>query len=738
MLAAGRVVTFRPWGTDGRASSMRAMARVPLPPAESMKLTALAEIASGGMGSVEMARVDSGRLAGQILAIKRLHSSIANDKTFVDMFLDEAWLTAAMKSPHVMGVVAHGTDDRGMFLAVELIEGVPLSRLLKESRVKREAFSEQTVACVMMQICDGLTEAHTLKGTDGKPLGIVHRDLTPGNVLVAFDGNVKIVDFGIAKAEERITHTRTGTMKGKPAYMSPEQAKGSKSLDLRADLFSLGVMMFELLAGRRPWTDKSAFDVIMSAALKPHPKIGDLRPGVSPVFGEIIDKCLAKKANERWNSAAEIRDRLLAWRKEQHFTSPDLEVVRDFVLRNSQAQIEWFRRARLGEFAKGDAQTFKELEEAIDEARKRSGEAPLSVAPPTSSARSAFDALTPSKAKLLVVDDAASPKTPQAGTPTTGLFGPVETASGMRPTPQAPTPGADPTPLSGAAPGKVTGAPGRIATTMPSLYEASRQAQSQRAQSQPPPATQPIPTEPLPHVHPGGGLGGTIALTDGEFEVEALAPRSGAFGPQSGLRKAENVGLGGTAFMEVSPLKGMKLPDPRIDSSESDMYATIRVPELSDRPIQEVESRSVVRPLGGLVMPEDDLALGATMRSDDAPPPVREALRSTPPPGKRTDPPPGQPAPGRAEETRATGWNLRNTRAPEPPPEAKGLSGTTVLILILVAFIAGGAIAAWVAKTYLVQGSAEEPARDVLRSCPQVASCDEHPAPSGARSVAAS
>ena len=181
---------------------MRPMARVPLPPAESMTLTVLAEIASGGMGSVEMARVESGPHAGEVLGIKRLHSSIANDKTFVDMFLDEAWLTAAMKSPHVMGVVAHGTDDRGMFLAVELIEGVPLSRLLKEARVKRETFPEQIVACITMQICEGLIEAHGLKGTDGKPLGLVHRDLTPGNVLVAFDGNVKIVDFGIAKAEE--------------------------------------------------------------------------------------------------------------------------------------------------------------------------------------------------------------------------------------------------------------------------------------------------------------------------------------------------------------------------------------------------------------------------------------------------------------------------------------------------------------------------------------------------------
>ncbi len=662
------------------------MARVPLPAAEPMKLTVLAEVASGGMGSVEMARVESGRLAGEVLAIKRLHSSIANDQTFVDMFLDEAWLTAAMKSPHVMGVVAHGTDERGIFLAVELIEGVPLSRLLKEARVRKEAFSEQVVACIAVQICDGLTEAHGLKGTDGKPLGLVHRDLTPGNVLVAFDGNVKIVDFGIAKAEERITHTRTGTMKGKPAYMAPEQAKGSKSIDLRADLFSFGVMMFELLAGRRPWIEKSAFDVIMSAALKPHPNIADLRPGVSPVFGEIIAKCLAKKPSERWSSAAEIRERLISWRRAQSFTQPDLEVVRDFVLRCSQAQIEWFRRARAGEFIKGNAQTFKELEEAIDEARKKSGEAPLSVMPPSgvnSSGRAAFEAMTPTRAKV------------------GSEIAPV--------TPRPPSPASDPVPSAGRNAPFVPATP--LPPTMPSLSDASQQAQRRG------PAV--LVTQPLPLASdaapPRGGLSATIALSDADLELSDVPPKSGATGPQSGTRDIElpgpRLGLGGTAFMEVSPLKGMKIPDPRIEShSDSDMSATIRLPELSDRPIHDVESRSVIRPLGGKAATGDD-TLGATLRSEEGeeyPPahgPARVASVS-----ERPRPDDSRAASGTMSRStsgtmsRDTGWNLRKQAEPPPPPEVKGLSGTTVIVLILAAFIAGGAIAAWVAKTYLLKG----------------------------------
>ena len=160
------------------------MARVPLPPAEPMKLARLAEIARGGMGSVELARVEDGRLAGQIVAVKRLHANIASDPQFVSMFLDEAWLTAALHHVNVVAVAAWGDDDRGMFLAIEFVQGVSLQRLLKESKVNKEMFAERTVANLCSQICAGLTAAHSLRGADGALLGLVHRDLTPGNVLV--------------------------------------------------------------------------------------------------------------------------------------------------------------------------------------------------------------------------------------------------------------------------------------------------------------------------------------------------------------------------------------------------------------------------------------------------------------------------------------------------------------------------------------------------------------------------
>ena len=357
------------------------MSRVPLPPAEPMKLARLAEIARGGMGTVELARVEEGRLAGQMVAVKRLHPNIASDPQFVSMFLDEAWLTAALHHVNVVAVAAWGDDERGMFLAIEFVQGVSLARLLKESKQNQEMFAERTVANLCSQICAGLTAAHGLRGDDGALLGLVHRDLTPGNVLVRFDGLVKIVDFGIAKAEERISHTRTGTLKGKPAYMAPEQARGGK-VDQRADIFSFGVLMFELLAGQRPWKAKAAFDVMMEIAGDPPPRLSELRPALNPEFIAIVEKCLAKSPEERFSSAAEIQARLDAWRAQKGFLSDDQQSLAAFVVRNSDAQIAWYEAALRGDFIKVEkAESFKELEEKID-ALREDKERPRKKPPP--------------------------------------------------------------------------------------------------------------------------------------------------------------------------------------------------------------------------------------------------------------------------------------------------------------------------------------------------------------------
>jgi serine/threonine protein kinase len=324
------------------------------------------------MGIVQLCRVVGGRLDGKALAVKRLNPAIEQEPEFVNMFLDETWITKAIESPHVVKVEAWGRDDDGMFLAVELVQGVSLSRLMKESKEKKEPFAERTVANIASQLCSGLTAAHELRGENGSPLSLVHRDLTPGNVLCGFDGTVKIADFGIAKAEERLTSTRIGMMKGKPAYMAPEQARGGV-IDARADLFALGVVMFELLADRRPWLGTNDLETLVNVSTKAHPNLLDFRR-VSPVFVEIVDRCLKKNPDERFSSAREIGQLLHAWRSERGFVEDDRASLSAFVERNTQQQMAWFKQALSGELSHGGV-TFKDLEAKIDQ-RRKGAEAP--------------------------------------------------------------------------------------------------------------------------------------------------------------------------------------------------------------------------------------------------------------------------------------------------------------------------------------------------------------------------
>ncbi len=339
-----------------------------LPPAEDLKLVQLADIARGGMGMVQLSRVASGRLNGRFVAVKRLNPAIEQEPEFVNMFLDETWITATINSPHVVKVEAWGRDELGLYLAVELVQGVSLSRLMKESKEMKEPFAERTVAFIMSQICAGLAGAHGLRAETGQLLGVVHRDLTPGNILLGFDGVVKIADFGIAKAEERLTSTRIGMMKGKPAYMAPEQARGG-GIDQRADLFALGVVMFELLADRRPWTAKNDLETLIAVSTEEPPDLQSLRK-VHPVFSQIVSKCLKKRPDDRFSSADEIKELLDNWRREKGFDVDDAASLAAFVVRNTPQQQAWFQQALAGGLRQGGV-TFSDLEARIDAGRKK-------------------------------------------------------------------------------------------------------------------------------------------------------------------------------------------------------------------------------------------------------------------------------------------------------------------------------------------------------------------------------
>jgi eukaryotic-like serine/threonine-protein kinase len=325
---------------------MSAGARQPSP----LVFEALAEIATGPTARVDLCRIaGTGAAAGRLIAVKRLHAHVAEDPQFVTMFEDEAWMTAALRHPNVVEVVGWGHDAEGMYLAVELVEGVSLARLMKTVFETGEAFTERMVVHIGAELSGGLAAAHALRSTTGESLNLVHRDLTPGNVLVGFAGQTKITDFGLAKAKQRLSKTLTGLLKGHPQYMAPEQAR-AEALDGRADLFSLGVVLFELFTGVHPWSSGSELEVFEQVATQPHADLGELRPKIDRELVAVVHQLLEKDPERRPRSAAEVRSRLLHWLDIHGYAEGNEDALGRFVRRNAMRQMRWFERAVAGEF----------------------------------------------------------------------------------------------------------------------------------------------------------------------------------------------------------------------------------------------------------------------------------------------------------------------------------------------------------------------------------------------------
>ena len=203
-----------------------------------------------------MATVYLARLGGvggfqRFVAIKRLHPHLARDNEFIEMFLDEARLAARIHHPNVVPILEIGESPEGYYLVMEYIEGDTLGRILARSAQAQERVPTPIGVRMALDALAGLHAAHELKDDDGKALDIVHRDVSPQNILVGVDGTARITDFGVARAASRLSTTRSGQLKGKLAYMSPEQAKARGVIDRRADIFAMGTVLWELLACKR-------------------------------------------------------------------------------------------------------------------------------------------------------------------------------------------------------------------------------------------------------------------------------------------------------------------------------------------------------------------------------------------------------------------------------------------------------------------------------------------------------
>ncbi len=294
-----------------------------------------------------LCRVVEGEPKGQLVAVKRLPEDLIDDEERRNMFRDEIWMAAALAHRNVARVLSWGADDRGPYLVSEFVQGVALSRLMRTVFTTGEAFSERLTVYLAAQVSAGLASAHALRGPNGEFLNLVHRDLTPGNILVGFDGTVKITDFGLAKAKQRITHTQVGFTKGTPAYMSPEQVLG-KPLDGRSDVFALGMVMYELFAQRLPFEVRTVKDALMKIVKGPDPDIAEHCPRIDKALIALINRCLKKPPEQRYENVHLLQADLDKW-LELHGYIDTADHLARFVRRNAMRQMRWLDRALRGD-----------------------------------------------------------------------------------------------------------------------------------------------------------------------------------------------------------------------------------------------------------------------------------------------------------------------------------------------------------------------------------------------------
>lgn len=268
------------------------------------------EIASGGMATVFLARLTGVGGFQRMYAIKRLHPHLQNEKEFVEMFLDEARLAAGIHHPNVVPILEVGASQNAYYLAMEYIEGETLARLLARAASRKERLPVPQVIRMAMDTLSGLHAAHELKDESGALAGVVHRDVSPQNVLVGADGVSRITDFGVARAATRLTATRVGQLKGKIAYMAPEQARGEEDLDRRADVFAAGIVFWEALAHRRLFKASNEAGTLSRVLHEPMPDLREVAPHISRGVAEVVMQALERDRDKRIPTCAEFVDRL--------------------------------------------------------------------------------------------------------------------------------------------------------------------------------------------------------------------------------------------------------------------------------------------------------------------------------------------------------------------------------------------------------------------------------------------
>jgi serine/threonine-protein kinase len=273
------------------------------------KYQLIAEIARGGMGVVYLAMVQGPGGFNKLVVVKELKPELVEEPAFLTMFLDEARLAARLSHPNIVQTNEVGNDGDRYFMAMDYLDGRGLDQIRRRSKVAGFGLSVPMHLRVVCDMLAGLDYAHRMTDFDGSPLNIVHRDVSPQNVFVTFDGQVKLLDFGIAKASDSMYETHAGVVKGKVSYMSPEQGRGWK-VDARADVFSAGVMLWEALTGKRMREGKNEQEKLWALVSNEIPRASEIKPWVPPELDEICARAMAWNRDERYASAGAMQQDL--------------------------------------------------------------------------------------------------------------------------------------------------------------------------------------------------------------------------------------------------------------------------------------------------------------------------------------------------------------------------------------------------------------------------------------------
>lgn len=278
------------------------------------------ELASGGMATVYLARMDGPHGFEKIVALKRIHPHLVSDRSYVDMFLDEARIASGITHPNVCSVFDFGEFNGEYYLAMEYLVGESLARLCRRagaSAAQRESpLLPLKVARIVEDACEGLHAAHESKDVKGQSLNVVHRDVSPRNLFITYSGVVQVVDFGIASAKQRVHQTSTGQLKGTVPYMAPEQVRGGE-VDRRVDIWGLGVVLWELLTLERLFRRDTEVESMYAVLVGEIPAPSARRPGIPAALDAIVMKALQREPENRWRTAREMGQALHAFASSQ-------------------------------------------------------------------------------------------------------------------------------------------------------------------------------------------------------------------------------------------------------------------------------------------------------------------------------------------------------------------------------------------------------------------------------------